>query len=143
MAIDKLQNLELVDWIKERHEGTVLGALDIEYTSFDPESVTLEVEVTERLFQHAGVVHGGVYVLLAESAASTAAALSVNIREVQVRGMAINANHLRAVQTGRLVARATPIHRGRSSHVYGIDVENASGDLVSVARCTIAVVPDK
>lgn len=132
---------ELVAWINERHAHTVLGALDVAYTSFEPDSVTLEVPVTEALFQHAGVVHGGVYVLLAESAASTAAALSVDVRQVNVRGMAINANHLRAVSEGRLIATATPIHRGRSSHVYSIQVENEEGQLLSVSRCTIAVLP--
>ena len=132
---------ELIEWIKARHDKTVLGALNIAYTSFDPDCVTLEVPVTEQLFQHAGVVHGGVYVLLAESAASTAAALYVDVSKVNVRGMAINANHLHAVREGVLRATAQPVHRGRSSHVYTIQVENESGQLLSVSRCTIAVLP--
>lgn len=136
-----MTNDDLIAIIKARHEHTVLGALGMEFTSFEPDAVAVSVDVGPHLFQHAGIVHGGVYVTLAESAASTAAALAVDMSENDVMGIEINANHLRPVTEGRLTAVARPIHRGRTTHVYGIEVTDADGRKVSVSRCTIGVRP--
>ena len=125
--------------VAEVDAQTVLGALGIKITSYDPEAVTVETEVSDRLYQHGGIVHGGVYVLLAESAASTSAALAVDITRYRVSGMEINANHLRSVTSGALRALSTPIHRGKTTHVYGVEITDDRQRLVSVSRCTIAV----
>ena len=130
---------DVIQFIKDTHQNTVLAALDIRFVDFDPDAVALEVDVSERLFQNAGIVHGGVYVLLAESAASTAAALSVDVTRYRVAGQEINANHLRSVTEGTVRATARPVHRGSTSHVYAIDVTDQDGRLVCVSRCTIAV----
>lgn len=119
---------------------TVHGTLGVRLERVEATGVTVAVEVSERLFQHAGIVHGGVFVLLAESAASLCAAASVDLAQVEVAGMEINANHLRKVTQGTLRATARPLHRGSSSHVYGVEVKN-DDVLVCVARCTIAIRP--
>jgi 1,4-dihydroxy-2-naphthoyl-CoA hydrolase len=134
------RNLALLKKIvAEVDANTVLGALDVRITSYDPDAVTVETEVSDRLFQHGGIVHGGVYVLLAESAASTAAATCVDITTFRVSGMEINANHLRSVTSGALKAVATPVHRGQTSHVYRIEISDQDGRLISVGRCTMAI----
>lgn len=129
---------ELLAYIAAIDPKTVHGTLGIRFEALEADGVTVAVDVDERLYQHAGIVHGGVFVLLAESAASTCAALSVDIARFDVAGMEINANHLRRVTAGTLRATARPLHRGGSTHVYGIEVDN-DGALVCVARCTIAV----
>ena len=125
--------------VAEVDAETVLGALDIAITDWNHDALTVETEVSTRLFQHGGIVHGGVYVLLAESAASTAAALCVDVTKHRVSGMEINANHLRSVTAGRLRAVATPIHRGKTTHVYAIEITDGDGRLVSISRCTMAI----
>ena len=100
----------------------------------------MAVDISERLFQHAGIVHGGVFVVLAESAASIGAACRVDLTTSRVMGMEINANHLRPVTSGTLRAIARPMHVGRTTLVYGIDVQN-DGKLVCISRCTLAVRP--
>lgn len=132
---------DLIAFIEEHHAKTVLGTLGVRYTSYEPDAVTVEVDADERLHQHAGIVHGGVYVLLAESAASTAAALSVNVLENRVAGQEINANHLRSAVSGTIRATARPIHRGKTTHVYNIDVTDQDGRLLCVSRCTVAIRP--
>lgn len=139
--MSRVSHEALVALIEARHADTVMGALGMRYTSYDPDAVTAEVEVGPKLLQHAGIVHGGVYVVLAESVASAAAALSVDIATHDVNGMEINANHLRAVSEGSLKAVARPIHRGRTTHVYGIEVFDDRGRQVSVCRCTMAIRP--
>jgi uncharacterized protein (TIGR00369 family) len=125
--------------IRERDAQTVHGALGIKVERVGAEETVVSVEVTPRLFQHGGIVHGGVFVLLAESAASIAAASSVDLTKSIVAGMEINANHLRPVTSGTLRARAKPIHVGRTTFVYGIEIETEDGKLASVSRCTLAL----
>jgi uncharacterized protein (TIGR00369 family) len=139
MAVDTRE--KLIEFIQARTPSTVYGALGIEMVSYDPDEVTLKLTVDDRHRQHAGLLHGGISVLLAESAASVAAALSVDMTEVSVAGMEINANHLRRVTSGVVTAVARPIHRGRKSHVYGVEVRDDQDRLVCVSRCTIAVTP--
>jgi uncharacterized protein (TIGR00369 family) len=129
---------DVVEFLRQQDPHTVLHTLGIQVTSFDPDCVVVETEVGERLFQHAGIVHGGVYVLMAESAASTAAALTVDVTRFRVAGQEISASHVRASTQGRLRAEARLLHKGRTSLVYAVNVEN-DGKLVSTCRCTIAV----
>lgn len=123
-----------------RDPHTVHGTLGIRTVQAEASCFVVEVDVDARLHQHAGIVHGGIYVLLAESAASGAAALSVDLGTQRVAGQEISASHVRAATSGTLRAEARPIHTGRTALVYTIDVTN-DGKLVSVVRCTIAVRP--
>lgn len=134
-----LSREELIAFIQARDPHTVHGALGIRIETYDAEACVVAVDVDERLYQHGGIVHGGIYVLLAESAASIAAAFAVDMTRFEVAGMEVNANHLRKVTSGVLRATARPIHRGRSTLVYGIDVCDAEGERVCVSRCTVAV----
>ena len=64
------------------------------------------------------MLHGGVSALLAESAASLAAAMSVDLRTHIIAGVDLNATHLRPKRSGTLLATARPLYRGRTTHVY-------------------------
>jgi 1,4-dihydroxy-2-naphthoyl-CoA hydrolase len=131
---------DVIAFIQSRDPHTVFAALGISVSRFGADETVVEVDVTERLFQHAGIVHGGIYVLLMESAASICAALAVDIGKNRVAGQEISASHLRPVSEGRLIAKARPLHRGKSTLVYACDVE-CEGRLVSTGRCTMAVRP--
>lgn len=131
------QNLEAV--FEALHEKTVFSALGIRVESYDKAAVKVAIDVQDCHRQHAGLVHGGVFVLLAESAASLAAALTVDIGRYSVSGMEINANHLRSVVEGKVMAQSTLIYHGKTTMVYNIDVTDDQDRLVSVSRCTIAV----
>ncbi len=131
---------DVIAFMRERDPHTVLHTLGIRAVEITADRVVVETDVDERLFQHAGIVHGGVYVLMAESAASAAAALAVDVTRFRVAGQEISASHVRSATEGTLRATATPLHKGRTSLVYAIVVEN-DGKLVSVCRCTIAVRP--
>lgn len=136
-----LSKAELIAFIEARDPHTVHGALGIRIEAYGADACVVAVDVDERLYQHGGIVHGGVYVLLAESAASIAAAFAVDMTRFEVAGMEVNANHLRKVTAGVLRATARPLHVGRTTLVYGIDVCDGAGERVCVSRCTIAVRP--
>jgi len=131
----------VVQHLKSVYKNTVMHTLGMRFESYDPDAVVVVVDVSERLYQPAGIVHGGVYVLMAESAASTAAALSVDMSRYSVAGMEINANHLRPVTSGTLRATATRIHKGKTTMVYSIDIRDEQERLISVSRCTVAIRP--
>jgi uncharacterized protein (TIGR00369 family) len=103
------------------------------------ERVIMTMEVTPRLHQPTGVLHGGASVALAESAASVAA--NQNVPEgYAALGQEINANHIRAVRSGTVRAVALPLHIGRTSQVWSVEIRDEAGKLVCVSRCTLAVV---
>jgi len=126
-------------YIEQTHNDTVLGELGMRFTNLEPDNVTVEVPVTKRLFRHGGVVHGGIFVLLGESVASTMAALNVDMSRSDVAGMEVNANHLRPVSEGTLTCSCESLHQGRTSHVYSYVVRDDKGRNVSVGRCTVSI----
>lgn len=121
--------------------GGVAGLLDIELVETSPERVTATMPVTPKHHQPFGVLHGGVSVVLAESVASVGAYLAAPEGCTAV-GMEVNANHIRSVRQGRLVAVATPHHTGRTTHVWGVEIRHEGEKLICVSRCTLAIVED-
>lgn len=130
----------VIDFIRETDPRTVHQTLGLRITRYAAEGCVVETEVSERLFQHSGIVHGGIYALMAESAASTAAAFAVDVTQFRVAGQEISCSHVRPATTGSLRAEARLVHRGKTVLVYLADVEN-DGKLVSSCRITMAVRP--
>ena len=119
---------------------TVLATLDIVLLTDTPEKIVLSMPVTPKVHQPAGLLHGGVSVVLAETAASMGAWRNVDSKKYTVVGIEINANHLRAVRSGRVVATALPIHIGRRTQVWGVEIVDEAGKKVCISRCTLAVL---
>ncbi len=121
--------------------GGVAGLLDIELVETGPERVTASMPVTPRHHQPFGMLHGGVSVVLAESVASVGAYLAAPEGYAAV-GLEVNANHIRSVQDGRLAAVATPLHTGRTTHVWHVKIHHEDDKLICVSRSTLAIVED-
>jgi uncharacterized protein (TIGR00369 family) len=90
--------------------------------------------------QQVGYLHGGISVVLAESVASLGTVLNIDASRQMAFGLEINANHLRPKRDGQLTAVATPVHRGRTTHVWDIKISDENDKLVCISRCTVAVV---
>lgn len=119
--------------------GGVIDLLDIDIVEAGPEGVTATMPVTSRHHQPFGVLHGGVSVVLAESAASIGGHLAAPTGHTAV-GLEVNANHVRPVREGRLTARATPLHTGRTTQVWRIEIRDEADRLVCASRCTLSVI---
>jgi len=78
--------------------------------------------------------------VLAETVASLGSMLSIDRERQMAFGLEINANHLRSKREGVVTAVATPLHRGRTTHVWDIRIVDEQGKLICVSRCTVAVV---
>lgn len=120
--------------------GTLLETLGIEVLEASGDRVVATMPVGPRVHQPFGLLHGGASVALAETAASIGATLHVARDGKQAVGMEINANHLRPMREGRLRAVATPLHRGRSTQVWQVELRDERERLVCASRCTLAVV---
>jgi len=96
--------------------------------------------VDHRTRQPFGYLHGGASVALAETVASLGAASLVDLQSEAVFGQEINANHIRSKKDGIVTAIATVIHKGRTSMVYETKIIDEQEQLISISRCTIAVV---
>lgn len=126
--------------IARLNEGRGLGhTLGIELVEATPDRVVMRMEVGERVQQPFGFLHGGASVALAETVASVGGLLGCPPGKA-VFGQEINANHLRPKQGGALVATGWPLHRGRTTQVWQIEIAGEDGKLVCVSRCTLAVV---
>jgi 1,4-dihydroxy-2-naphthoyl-CoA hydrolase len=133
--------MTLLEMMRSGADRTVLKTLDIKVESAEREKVVLSMPVNERVHQYTGLLHGGVSVVLAETAASIGAALNTDLERYTPVGVEINANHLRSVSRGRITAEAVPVYQGRQMCVWAIEIRDERSRLVCVSRCTLALKP--
>lgn len=118
-------------------------ALGIDILELTPDRVTATMPVDRRTHQPFGLLHGGASVALAETAASLGAWMNIDRERQAAVGLEINANHLRAKREGIVRAVATPLHRGRTTQVWEIEIRDEDERLVCTSRCTIAIVDQR
>jgi|SRR5699024_2353384 len=122
---------------------TLLESLGIKVVSLDKQLVVLTMPVDHRTHQPAGFLHGGASVALAETAASIGAILHVDSEKFNVFGIEINANHVKSKRDGLVTAKARPVHVGKTTMVWEINITDKNNDLICISRCTVGVVPKK
>jgi 1,4-dihydroxy-2-naphthoyl-CoA hydrolase len=137
--VDSAQDA-IVESINNTRKGTIWDALDIRVVAAEKDRVVATMPVGPNQRQQVGYLHGGASVVLAESVASLGSALNMDADHQMAFGLEINANHLRPKRDGLLTAVATPLHRGRSSHVWDVKISDEDGKLVCISRCTVAIV---
>lgn len=125
--------------LTERGSRTLSDFLGIRITEIGPDFLRATMPVNERTHQPFGVLHGGASVALAETVGSLAAMLCIEPGYLAL-GQDINANHLRSISSGLVIATARPFHLGRTSHVWHIEIRDEQDRLVCVSRLTMAVV---
>ena len=122
--------------------NTAASQLGIEFVEFGEDFLSARVPVDERTRQPYGLLHGGVSVVLAETLGSMGAALA-SPDGYRAVGLDINANHLRAATSGWVTGTARPVHIGRTTHVWQIELRNEAGELTCISRITMAILEPK
>ncbi len=133
ISIEKLTN---------SHVGTAVDRLGMEFLEVGDDFIRARVPVDERTRQPYGLLHGGVSVVLAETLGSCGAAYAAEAG-TRVVGLDINANHLRGATSGWVTGITRPVHVGRSTQVWAIEMTNDAGELTCVSRITMAVLQRK
>jgi 1,4-dihydroxy-2-naphthoyl-CoA hydrolase len=129
--------------IKRMGENNLSAHLGIEFTEIGDNYIKATMPVDHRTKQPYGLLHGGASVALAETVGSYASHLVVDASKFQTVGIEINANHIRKVSSGIVTACAKPIHLGKTTHVWSIEITDESSNLVCISRLTVAVIPKK
>jgi uncharacterized protein (TIGR00369 family) len=127
-----------IDQLNAFNLNTAVSHLGIKVVEIGEDCIMATMPVDERTRQPFGLLHGGASVLLAESVASMAAAMAA-APDSQCVGLEINANHLKSVLQGEVIATARPVHIGGSTQVWSINIKNQMDEDVCISRCTVAV----
>jgi len=128
-----------VDILTAFHKDTAPSHLGIEVVEVGDDFIKGRVPVDARTRQPYRILHGGVSVVLAETLGSVGAAYAVEAG-MSAFGLDINANHLRAASSGWVTGTARPVHLGRSTHVWQIELTDDKGRLTCVSRLTMAIL---
>jgi 1,4-dihydroxy-2-naphthoyl-CoA hydrolase len=126
--------------LTERGSQSMPGFLGIRFLEVGPDFLRASMPVEARTHQPFGLLHGGASVALAETVGSVASMLCTDMERYTCVGQEINANHLRAVKSGTVIATARPFHLGGRSHVWHIEIRDEQERLVCVSRLTMAVI---
>jgi len=102
---------------------------------------TISCEVGNEHRQPLGLVHGGVYASLAETIASVGTVAAVLPEGKIAVGQSNSTLFLRPVLDGTITGHARPIHCGRTTWIWDIDMVDDSGRLVARSTVTMAVRP--
>lgn len=132
-----------LDKLNSGSGGTLMGNLGIQYTYASEGRVEAVMPVDERTRQPFGILHGGATLALAETVAGMGSMVICQPDEI-ITGMQVSGNHISSAHEGDTVrAVGTIIHKGRSSHVWNVDVFTSTDKLISSIRVVNSVLKRK
>lgn len=129
--------------LNNREPRDISALLGIHFTEIGAESLTASMPVNQNTRQPAGILHGGASVVLAETLGSVASNMVIDREKWIAVGLEVNANHLRPVFQGKVRGVCTPVHLGRTTHVWDIKLFNEENKISCISRLTTAIVARK
>ena len=127
----------------ESSKNTMMETLQIEYIDVGENFLIGKMPVNSKVHQPDGVLHGGAMVALAESVGSMASYIFLDAQQFSIRGIEISANHVKSVRNGDVFARATILHKGRTTQLWDIKITDTEDTLISVCKLTTIALPKK
>ncbi len=124
-----------------REQGSMGGHLGIELVAIGDSWISARMPVDRRTLQPFGRLSGGASVALAETLGSLAANLTLDPAEAAAVGLEVNANHVRPVKEGHVLATARPEALGRTTQLWSIRITDPLERLVCIARLTLSIIP--
>ena len=122
-------------------KNTLMETLNIEMCDVGKDYLVAKMPVNSTVHQPDGVLHGGATAALAESVGSFATHLFIDTEKYYVRGTQITANHVKSVREGVVYAKATFIHKGRTTQLLDIRVTDEDDNLISVCKLSAIALP--
>jgi len=132
-----------VEGLNARSTDTLVDHIGIEYTDIGEDYIKARMPVDNRTVQPARILHGGASVALAETLGSVAAYHCIDPVQKMTVGLEINANHVRTVREGYVTGTVKPLHIGKSTHIWQIQIRDDQDRLVCISRITMAVLDQK
>lgn len=143
MNINELPKSEVLAKANAVCKDTLMETLDIELVDFGEDFLVARMPVTKKVYQPDGILHGGATVALAESVGSFASNIFLHSKDLMVRGIEISANHLKSVKSGYVYAKATFVHKGKTTQLLDIRVTNEQNQLISVCKLSTISLPKR
>ncbi|WP_044398203.1 PaaI family thioesterase [Lacinutrix sp. Hel_I_90] len=140
MSITKTEVLQKAN---AASKNTLMETLDIEIVDYGHDFLVARMPVTPKVHQPDGVLHGGATAALAESVGSFASHIFIDTEKMFVRGLEITANHIKSVSEGFVYAKATFLHKGRTTQLLDIRITDADDNLISICRLSTISLPKK
>ncbi|MEZ7917635.1 MAG: PaaI family thioesterase [Patiriisocius sp.] len=132
----KLSKDEILASCAQMCKNTLMETLNIEFVDVTQDTITARMPVNSRVHQPDGVLHGGASVALAESVGSAGAYIFLQNKNVSIRGIEISANHVKSIRDGFVYAHASIVHKGRTTQLWQIRIENQDKELISLVKLT-------
>ena len=132
----KLSKDEILASCAQMCKNTLMETLNIEFVDVTQDTITARMPVNSRVHQPDGVLHGGASVALAESVGSAGAYIFLQNENVSIRGIEISANHVKSIRDGFVYAHASIVHKGRTTQLWQIRIENQNKELISLVKLT-------
>lgn len=127
-------NADAIAQLGGRGVGALAESMGIRLVELTAERAVATMPVDGNT-QPLGVVHGGAYVVLAETLGSMAANVSVYPEKVAV-GIEVNASHSRSAKAGIVTGTCRAISLGKSLTVHEIAITDEEGRRLSTVRIT-------
>ncbi len=134
---------EILAKCREMSKDTLMETLNIEFIDLGEDFVLAKMPVTSKVHQPDGVLHGGATVALAESVGSVASHIFLDSSEFFIRGIEISANHIKSISEGDVYAKATFLHKGRTTQLWNIRITDEDDNLISIVKLTTISLPKK
>jgi len=135
-----IDTLVTLDDINQRNANSMLSNIGIEFVEINTDYLVARMPVDHRTIQGMGLLHGGASAALAETVGSVAAYLSVDRSKYYTLGLEIKCNHVRGAMQGYVYGTARPVHIGKKTQVWQIEIKDESGNLVCYSTLTMAVL---
>lgn len=120
--------------------NTLAQVLGMKFIEIGEDYLKSRMPVTPHTHQPYGILHGGASAALAETVGSVASSMCINNEKQICVGMEINCNHVRAKREGNIIATASPLHLGATSHIWDIRITDENNRLICVSRLTMAIL---
>ncbi len=127
--------------LNQRSKNTLAEHLNICFVEIGSDYLKATMPVDQRTVQPLRILNGGASCALIETAASTAANACIDQTKEYCVGLDINANHLRVATEGSVVsALVTPVHIGRKTQVWSVEISNEKAQKICIGRMTMMVL---
>lgn len=121
-------------------QGTLLTYLEIEFIEIGENYIVAKMPVKDKTSQPMGILHGGASVSLAESIGSAGSYMMIDQKKESAIGLEINANHVGSAHEGYVYGKGTLIHKGKTTHIWNIEIRNGQEKLISLCRLTVMIL---
>ena len=121
-------------------QGTLLTYLEIEFIEIGENYIVAKMPVKDKTSQPMGILHGGASVSLAESIGSAGSYMMIDLKKESAIGLEINANHVGSAREGYVYGKGTLVHKGKTTHIWNIEIRNGQEKLISLCRLTVMIL---